>query len=306
MTPIASEHPSPGEPDALTGLAARAAAHLRLTGTPFTRMPSTLSPHRRREYRGSRQRRCWTRFPQRTGCGRNWTRARSGERCGTPLSPPPRSPHKRAIGSPCQAAEPATDQMQGYALSYHVEQMRLMGFADGAVSLWSYNRRGEALDEARAEIKRLTAALAAKPEAAPPAAMAHDPREPRHPDGSIDLSRLGQGTAPPVAAEPRGWRIEEGTFISSPGEGCRVDATPPQAQPAQASEPTPEDSFVAEIRALCAQTLKVPPGTSVPIPPSIRAEIDKFMRDQPSAFDRIAWGEFKNLAALAHHPKGEA
>jgi hypothetical protein len=56
-----------------------------------------------------------------------------------------------------------TDQLRAYgdarAVCYHAEQMRLMGFEHGAVAIHAYERRGEALFEARDECQRLAARI---------------------------------------------------------------------------------------------------------------------------------------------------
>lgn len=65
-------------------------------------------------------------------------------------------------------------------------------------------------------------------------------------------------------------------------------------------------AFLLELRAVVAETMKRP-GEAVPIPARVRTEVAKFMRDQPSVFDRLPYGEVVALAefcggVVAHPP----
>lgn len=59
------------------------------------------------------------------------------------------------------------------------------------------------------------------------------------------------------------------------------------------------DAFLGAVRDTVARSLAANPGEAVDINPIVTVEMRKFMRDEPSEFDKLAWGEFKTLTALA-------
>jgi hypothetical protein len=74
-------------------------------------------------------------------------------------------------------------------------------------------------------------------------------------------------------------------------------AAPSDAQPAQQAL----DSFLQQTREVLTEAAKNP-GKAFELPEAVVAEYRKFMRDEPSLFDQLKWGDVNQLASLAAAP----
>lgn len=135
----------------------------------------------------------------------------------------------------------------------------------------------------------------------------------RHPDGSISIA-VPQPTPEQIAAQAdyiyaQCDRKHGGGVCEDPD--CHVSRASLPASPSQ-GQPATVDQLLAEMRSL-AEATKLSPGRAVPVPTLVAVEGRKFMRGEPSLFDRVPLGDaaavtstLETIAAPSQPSQGDA